>query len=101
MTPSNPVRVTRDKEHLHLQLRHDLAPIAHVAVGDTLLVETEDNFALYREMTSDNDLVPEPPPLKELNPLTGPIAVAGISLFIALRSTFIGAVTQFDEVIIR
>ena len=77
MTPSNPVRVTRDKAHLHLQLRHDLAPIARVKVGDTLLVETEDNFALYREMTSDNDLVPEPPPLKELNPLTGPIAVAG------------------------
>ena len=77
VTTASPVRVTRDKAHLHLQLRHDLAPIARVATGDTFIVETEDNFALYREMTSDNDLVPEPPPLKELNPLTGPIAVAG------------------------
>ena len=77
MTSSTPVRVTRDTAHLHLQLRHDLEPIARVAIGDTVIVETEDNFALYREMTSDNDLVPEPPPLKELNPLTGPIAVDG------------------------
>jgi len=77
VTSSSPLRVTRDKEHLHLQLRHDLAPIARVAIGDTILVETEDNFALYREMNSDDDLVPEAPPLKELNPLTGPIAVTG------------------------
>lgn len=77
VTTSTPQRITRDKEHLHLQLRHDLEPIARVAVGDTFIVETEDNFALYREMTSDADLVPEAPPLTELNPLTGPIAVAG------------------------
>ena len=77
MTISAPVRVTRDKEHLHLQLRHDAEPIVRVAVGDSLIVETEDNFALYQEMNSANDLVPEPPPLTELNPLTGPIAITG------------------------
>lgn len=77
MTTPAPVRVTRDREHLHLHLRHDLEPIVRVSPGDTVIVETEDNFALYREMTSDDDLVPEVPPLTQLNPLTGPIAVAG------------------------
>jgi amidase len=46
-----------------------------VRIGDTIVVETADNFALYREMESDDDLV-ESLPLTQLNPLTGPIAVA-------------------------
>ena len=68
--------LTREKEHLHLQWQHDLAPRVRVSIGDTLVVETADNFALYREMNSDNDLV-ESLPLTQLNPLTGPIAVEG------------------------
>ena len=50
-------RVTRNKEHLQLQWRHDLAPLAQVAIGETLVVETADNFALFREMNSEDDLV--------------------------------------------
>ena len=67
-------RVTRDKEHLHLQLKHDLKPLARVAIGDTLVVETADNFGLFREMNSEDDLV-ESMSLTQLNPLTGPIEV--------------------------
>jgi amidase len=69
-------RVTRDKEHLHLQLKHDLKPLARVAIGDTLVVETADNFGLFREMNSEDDLV-ESMSLTQLNPLTGPIEVEG------------------------
>jgi amidase len=68
-------RVTRDKEHLQLQWRHDLDPRARVEIGDTLVVETADNFALFREMNSEDDLV-ESMSLTQLNPLTGPIYVA-------------------------
>ena len=69
-------RVTRDREHLHLQLKHDLKPLARVAIGDTLVVETADNFGLFREMNSEDDLV-ESMSLTQLNPLTGPIEVEG------------------------
>ena len=69
-------RVTRDKEHLHLQWQHDLEPLARVAIGDTLVVETADNFGLFREMNSKDDLV-EAMSLTQLNPLTGPIYVEG------------------------
>jgi amidase len=69
-------RVTRDKEHLHLQLKHDLKPLARVAIGDTLVIETADNFGLFREMNSEDDLV-ESMSLTQLNPLTGPIEVEG------------------------
>ena len=69
-------RLTRDKEHLHLQWKHDLEPLAQVAIGDTLVVETADNFALFREMNSEDDLV-ESMSLTQLNPLTGPIYVTG------------------------
>lgn len=68
--------LSREKEHLHLQWKHDLEPRVRVNVGDTLIVETADNFALYREMNSDADLV-DSLPLTQLNPLTGPIAVEG------------------------
>jgi amidase len=67
-------RVTRDKEHLHLQWKHDLEPLARVAMGDTLVVETADNFGLFREMNSEDDLV-DAMSLTQLNPLTGPIYV--------------------------
>jgi amidase len=67
-------RITRDKEHLHLQWTHDLEPLARVRVGETLVVETEDNFGLFREMNSENDLV-EAMSLTQLNPLTGPLYV--------------------------
>lgn len=76
MTIAATARITRDKDQLQLQWKHDLPPRARVAIGDTLLVETADNFALYREMESDDDLV-ERLPLTQVNPLTGPIAVAG------------------------
>jgi amidase len=69
-------RVTRDKEHLHLQWMHDLEPLAWVAIGDTLVVETADNFGLFREVNSEDDLV-ESMSLTQLNPLTGPIEVEG------------------------
>lgn len=69
-------RLPRDKEYLQLRWKHDLEPRARVAIGDFILVETADNFALYREMNSDDDLV-ESLPLTQLNPLTGPIAVTG------------------------
>jgi len=69
-------RLTRDKEHLHLQWKHDLEPLARVAIGDTLVVETADNFGLFREMNSEDDLV-ESMSLTQLNPLTGPIEVEG------------------------
>lgn len=69
-------RLTRDKEHLQLQWKHDLQPRARVAVGDTIVVETADNFGLFREMESENDLV-EAMALTQLNPLTGPISVEG------------------------
>ncbi len=68
--------LSRAKEHLHLQWKHDLEPRVRVNVGDTLVVETADNFALFREMNSDDDLV-DSLPLTQLNPLTGPIAVEG------------------------
>lgn len=68
--------LTRDKELLQLQWKHDLEPRVRVNIGDTLVVETADNFALYREMNSDDDLV-ESLPLTQLNPLTGPIAIEG------------------------
>ncbi len=55
---------------------HDLKPLARVAIGDTLVVETADNFGLFREMRSEDDLV-ESMSLTQLNPLTGPIEVAG------------------------
>ncbi|MFT4041356.1 MAG: acetamidase/formamidase family protein [Thermomicrobiales bacterium] len=76
MQTANTTRVTRDKDLLQLQYRHALEPRATVAVGETIIVETDDNFALYREMTSDQDLVTDLP-LTQLNPLTGPIAVTG------------------------
>ena len=76
MTVTSSTRLSRDKEHLRLQWKHDLEPRARVQIGETLVVETADNFALYREMDSDNDLV-DSLPLTQLNPLTGPIAVAG------------------------
>ena len=69
-------RVTRDKDHLHLQLKHDLEPLVRVAIGDTLVVETANNFGLFREMNSEDDLV-ESMSLTQLNPLTGPIEVEG------------------------
>ena len=69
-------RITRDKAHLHLQWQHDLKPLARVQIGDTLVVETADNFALFREMESEDDLV-ESMSLTQLNPLTGPISVEG------------------------
>jgi amidase len=69
-------RLTREKEHLQLQWKHDLQPRARVAVGDTIVVETADNFGLFREMESENDLV-EAMALTQLNPLTGPIYVEG------------------------
>jgi amidase len=72
-------RVTRDKEHLHLQWKHELEPLAWVAIGDTLVVETADNFGLFREMNSEDDLV-ESMSLTQLNPLTGPIVVEGAEL---------------------
>ena len=78
MATTNVSRLSRDKEFLQLQWKHDLEPRARVEVGDTSVVETADNFALYREMNSDQDLLTEgPPPLAVLNPLTGPIAVTG------------------------
>lgn len=67
-------RVTREQEHLHLQWNHDLVPLTRVAIGDSLIVETADNFALFREMNSENDLV-DSMELTQLNPLTGPIEV--------------------------
>lgn len=76
MTTTSVRRVSRDKALLHLQWDHGLEPRARVRIGDTIVVETADNFALYREMESDNDLV-EHLPLTQVNPLTGPIAVDG------------------------
>jgi amidase len=69
-------RLRRDKENLHLLWDHNLDPLATVQVGDTLVVETADNFALYRDMQSEDDLV-EALPLSQVNPLTGPIWVEG------------------------
>ena len=69
-------RLSRDKAHLHLRWDRTLDPRARVAVGDSIVVETADNFALYREMESNDDLV-EVLPLTQVNPLTGPIYVEG------------------------
>ena len=76
MTTTQIQRLTRDKQYLQLQWKHDQEPRARVAIGDTIVVETADNFGLFRDMESEDDLV-EAVALTELNPITGPIYVEG------------------------
>jgi amidase len=69
-------RITRDRDHLHLLWDPTLPPLATLRVGESIAVETADNFGLFREIDSAADLV-DRVALHQLNPITGPIAVEG------------------------
>lgn len=70
-------RITREPRNLKLAFDPRHSPIARVEVGETVVFETANNFALYRQMNSDTDLVSSLPPLIQLNPCTGPVHVDG------------------------
>ena len=67
-------RISRDRATLKLEFNPRYAPVAHVEIGETVVFETANNFALYREMNSEDDLVSYLP-LIQLNPCTGPLYV--------------------------
>jgi amidase len=67
-------RISRDRAALKLEFNPRYAPVAHVEIGETVVFETANNFALYREMNSEDDLVSYLP-LIQLNPCTGPVYI--------------------------
>jgi amidase len=67
-------RITRERTNLKLEFNPRFAPMARIEIGETVVFETANNFALYREMNSDDDLVSYLP-LIQLNPCTGPVYV--------------------------
>jgi len=69
-------RVTRHRQNLRLVWDRSLEPVAVLGVGESIAVETANNFGLYRDILSEEDLV-DSVRLTELNPLTGPIAIQG------------------------
>src|SRR5262245_36664955 len=74
--PTTLPRLTREPANLRLVWDHQLAPLARVAIGDTIEVETAHNMALFHPVVTEDDRF-ESFPLAMGNPLTGPIAVTG------------------------
>jgi amidase len=67
-------RISRERAMLKLEFNPRYTPVAHVEIGETVVFETANNFALYKEMNSEDDLVSYLP-LIQLNPCTGPVYV--------------------------
>jgi amidase len=76
VSSANVQRITRDKQNLQLLWDRNLPPLATFAVGDVVEIETADNFGLFKDMHSEDDVVEEMS-LSQLNPLTGPFVIEG------------------------